>query len=65
MTWVCADEAAVMLGATVSTVYVIARRDHWRRLRLGRTVAYALDDVTDTLDARVARTSHDRCKVST
>jgi hypothetical protein len=54
-----------MLGATVSTVYVIARRDHWRRLRLGRTVAYALDDVTDTLDARVARTSHDRCKVST
>lgn len=53
MTWVCADEAAVMLSASVPAVYVIAQRDHWRRIRVGHRVAYAITDVDDTRERRL------------
>lgn len=51
MTWVRADEAATALGVSIVNVRVIAHRDGWRRIRLGRQVAYHLDDVADS-DAR-------------
>ena len=63
MTWVYADEAAAMLAVHIPTVHVIAHRDHWRRIKVGHRVAYALDDVTDTLDARVDKITRDGCKV--
>lgn len=51
--WVRADEAAVALKTTIANVRVLAHRDGWRRIRLGRHVAYHLDDIADT-DARRA-----------
>jgi len=53
MTWVCADEAAVMLGASIQAVHVIAHRDRWRRIRVGHRVAYAIADVDDTRERRL------------
>lgn len=51
--WVRADEAAAALKTTIANVRVLAHRHGWRRIRLGRHVAYHLDDIADT-DARRA-----------
>lgn len=51
--WVRADEAAAALKTTIANVRVLAHRHGWRRIRLGREVAYHLDDIADT-DARRA-----------
>lgn len=51
--WVRADEAAAALKTTIANVRVLAHRHGWRRIRLGKEVAYHLDDVADT-DARRA-----------
>lgn len=54
MTWVRPDEAATALRVTIANVKVIAHRERWRRIRLGKEVAYHLDDVADTEGKRRA-----------
>ena len=60
-TWLRPDEAAALIATastrpTLATIHVIAHRDHWRRLKIGRHVAYHLDDVTDTATRREQHT---------
>jgi len=53
--WIDADEAAYWLRASVENVRVVAHRERWRRVRLGRRVWYSLADVTATRERRVLR----------
>lgn len=54
-TWIRADEAAVLLGVSVSHVHVIAHRHGWRRCGSGRATRYTLDAALATLAARIER----------
>lgn len=52
MKWMRADEAAAWLGVSLATLRVLAHRERWRRIRIGREVAYRADDVDDTRERR-------------
>lgn len=56
MQWMSPEQAATWLGVTRAAVRVIAHREGWRRIRLGREVGYHPDDVDDTRERRLGQT---------
>lgn len=47
--------AAALLRVTVPHARKLAERDHWRRIKTGRTVLYYADDIEKTAEERATR----------
>lgn len=46
--WIDVKQAAMLLGKNEAAVRQLASRHHWQRIRVGKRVWYATDQVLDT-----------------